>query len=75
MKLNSYDSKTGIYKRNYIGKDSSIKVDLTRDELLLIYDLFKKSDFMSFPKDFECSGKGHLLYLLFPQLLRLHIKD
>ena len=54
----SYNSKTGIYKRKYIDRDSSIKVDLTQDELLLIYDLFKKSDFMSFPKDFECSKKG-----------------
>ena len=74
----SYDSKTGIYKRRYSNfdsimnagwaaidstlidhsytkGDSSIKVGLTESDWQLIYDSFLKSDFMNFPRDFECA--------------------
>jgi len=54
----SYDSKTGIYTRQYIGKDTTVIVLLTKSEMNLIYDVFKNNDFMSFPKEFECDKNG-----------------
>jgi len=50
----SYDSKTGIYIRNYMREDSIVKVALTQKEMNIIYELFKKNDFWSFPNKFEC---------------------
>jgi hypothetical protein len=47
-----YDSRTGIYKRKYLSGDTTVKVDLTKDDMELIYDAFKKCDFMSFPRKF-----------------------
>ena len=55
---NSYDSKTGIYIRKYLNNDSVVKVALTQKEMNIIYELFKKNDFMSFPDKFECDKKG-----------------
>jgi hypothetical protein len=55
--VDSYDSKTGIYSRKYLFKDSSVKVELSHAELDSIYHSFKKYDFMSFPKHFECADK------------------
>ena len=54
----SYDSKTGIYSRKYMAKDSSIKVYLTEADLRIIYDAVKDYDFMSFPNEFTCSKFG-----------------
>ncbi|HET7733153.1 MAG TPA: hypothetical protein VFK73_04875 [Paludibacter sp.] len=51
---NSYDSKTGIYVRSYVKKDSVVKVVMTQKEMNIIYELFKKNDFLSFPDIFEC---------------------
>ena len=51
---NSYDSKTGIYIRKYLNNDSVVKVALTQKEMNIIYELFKKNDFWSFPNKFEC---------------------
>jgi hypothetical protein len=55
---NSYDSSTGIYTREYIRKDSTVNVLLTKSEMNLIYEVFKKNDFMSFPNEFECDKNG-----------------
>jgi len=52
--INSYDTKTGIYIRQYINRDSTIKASITQKELNMIYELFKQYDFMSFPDEFEC---------------------
>lgn len=42
----SYDSRSGIYTRQYmLKKDSSVSVVLSEEELNLIYDLFKKVTF------------------------------
>lgn len=53
--IDSYDSKTGIYIRTYIKNDSVVKAALTPKEMNIIYELFKKNDFLSFPDNFECS--------------------
>jgi len=55
---NNYDSKTGIYVRNYLYKDSIVRVAITQKEMNIIYELFKKNDFLSFPDNFECSIFG-----------------
>lgn len=57
----SYNSKTGVFTRKYTKSDSSIKVELTKNELLLIYDLFKKCDFLSFPNEFACAKDGDIM--------------
>ena len=54
----SYDSKTGVFTRKYVGKDSTVNILLTKDEMILIYEVFKKKDFMSFPNEFECDKNG-----------------
>jgi hypothetical protein len=56
--VDSYNSKEGIYTRVYSGKDSSVKVEFTKEEMELIYQSFKKYDFLSFPKKFECDTIG-----------------
>ena len=58
----SYDSKTDIYIRHYVKKDSVVKVEITQKERNIIYELFKRNDFLSFPDNFECSkfGTSHL---------------
>jgi hypothetical protein len=54
-KTDKYDSRTGIYKREYLSGDTTVKVDLTEDDMDIIYDAFKKYDFMSFPREFISS--------------------
>jgi hypothetical protein len=51
-KTDKYDSRTGIYTRKYLSSDTTVKVVLTEDDMELIYDAFKKCDFMSFPREF-----------------------
>jgi len=66
---NKYNSQTGIYTRRYreirllnIPPTSSIKVELTQKELNLIYESFKKYDFLCFPEEFKCSEKGTSIF-------------
>jgi len=58
----SYDSKTGIYIRKYLKKDSVVKVALSQKEMNMIYELFKKKDFLSFPNEFECDKNGSFTF-------------
>lgn len=47
-----YYSESGVYIRKH-GRDSSFVAPLAHEEMSLIYDLFKKYDFMSFPLTFK----------------------
>ncbi len=50
-----YNSKTGIYTRQYIEKDSSLNVRLDDNELKQIQELVLDLEFKNFPEEFECS--------------------
>ena len=49
-----YDSKTGIYIRNYNFKEKSVKIFLSQKQKSKIYNLYNEIDFLSFPTEFEC---------------------
>ena len=72
--INQYNSANGIYTRRYLSKDSSIKVELTTEEIKLIYGLFKKYDFMSFPKEFECDSNGMYIMPAFSTTIKINYK-
>ncbi|MEI7502235.1 MAG: hypothetical protein WCJ61_03040 [Paludibacter sp.] len=71
---NNYDSKTGIYIRNYVKKDSVVKVAITQKEINIIYELFKKYDFMNFPDKFECDESGSTMLPAFETTIEITYK-
>jgi len=71
---NSYDSKTGIYIRNYVKKDSIVKVAITQKEKNIIYEIFKKNDFMNFPNEFECDKNANTTLPAFDTTIEITYK-
>jgi len=49
-----YDSSTG----RCLYKDTTVIVNLNENDMTIIYDAFKKSDFLSLPDIFECAKYG-----------------
>jgi hypothetical protein len=56
-----YNSKTGIYTRQYIYKDSSVNVKLNENEIQKIQKLIVDLDFKNFPEKFECSKNSSFI--------------
>ena len=54
----SFNSKTGIYTRKYLDKDSSVKVTFDKNEIQLIRDMIINLNFKNFPREFKCSKFG-----------------
>lgn len=69
-----FDSKTGIYTRSYIQKDSTVKIELTEKELQKVYESFKKGRFLSFPDRFECCKNGIFIEPAFETTLEFAYK-
>ena len=48
----SYNSKTGSFKRNYLDGAKVYEITLNEDEMKSIYELFKAISFQNFPSKF-----------------------
>lgn len=69
--ITTFDSKTGVYSRQYMKGDSSVTVHLTKEEKQKIYDSFVNYDFLEFPNSFECDMKSYSMLPSFET--KLHI--
>ncbi len=68
-----FDSKTGKYTRQYIGKDSSVNVKLDEKEVQQIQKLIVDLDFKNFPEKFECSKNGSFTLPSFDTTIEISI--
>ncbi|MGX5685049.1 hypothetical protein ACWKWW_10815 [Chryseobacterium cucumeris] len=55
----TYDSKTGLFTRNYDSDSTTIKVNLTREENEKILKAFSENGFENLPSIIDCSMWGH----------------
>lgn len=49
----TYNSKTGLFRRCFTGMDKSFKINLTDNEKKEIYNLYRSIDFQNIPQEFE----------------------
>lgn len=57
--FNSYNSKTGIFKRKYYDDTVRIKIVLTKEEKERILMSFVENKFENFPNEIDCSKWGY----------------
>lgn len=70
----SYNSATCRYSVHYNGKDSTINVCLPDSGMKVIYESFKKYDFMSLPYKFTCAKKSSVSLPAFTTTLEVRYK-